>query len=733
MEVDYVKECTKEEYIDPRKFYRGMDLGWAAIEQNLDVQRQISDEIITDVFLTDPLVNKNTPQVVLVNAHAGAGKSVILRRIAWDAAYVYDCICLYLRHHGKIDWLALQELAGLCTKRIFLFIDNAADHTQELQQLVEKIGPEGGQITVLIAERTNEWNMVGEDYQNLVSRTYDISYLTEHEIDSLLALLKKHKALGTIEHCSIEEQREAFKKKAGRQILVALHEATLGKPFEEIVVDEYKNIQPIEAQSMYLSVCVLNRLNVDVRAGIISRIHGIRFADFKLKFFFPLEEVIQTKYDPVVRDFVYGARHPLIADMVFINVLTNQDERFDAYIKCFKALNIDYSSDKSAFQQMIRAHSLCDLFSNPDLIKAVFKAAQLMSVGDPFVLQQMAIFEMHHKTGNLDLAAELLLKAQSQAPYSKTIKHSLSEIHLRLADQARTELQHKKNLAEAESIARSLIKMGTGDSHSYHTLCKIGLRRIQAVLDVKDEEFSRTTFEQLVKSIEKDLSDGLQNFPNDPFLLDSESRLGTLLVDSRRALSALEKAFEANHRNSWFAIRLSRAYQMQDNIGRAKDVLKKGLDANNNSHELHYYYAKLLLSTEQSNSEEIRYHLRRSFSTGDANYDAQILYARELYLSGQLDESKVIFDSLHHVRLSPDNINQIRYPLEKESQGYIAKIETTYCFILRDGVADWIFAHRNNVDQELWDNLARDSRVKFKIGFTMKGPSAFDVRKLEVK
>ena len=79
--------------------------------------------------------------------------------------------------------------------------------------------------------------------------------------------------------------------------MVALHEATSGKPFEDIIADEYAEVKPELAQLMYLGVCFLNRFDVPVRAGIIARVFGIRFTDFKERFFKPLEQVVITRYD----------------------------------------------------------------------------------------------------------------------------------------------------------------------------------------------------------------------------------------------------------------------------------------------------------------------------------------------------------------------------------------------------------------------------------------------------
>ena len=105
------------------------------------------------------------------------------------------------------------------------------------------------------------------------------------EIKGLIDLLAQHRALGTLEESSSDERVAAFDQRAGRQLLVALHEATLGRPFEDIIKDEYDNIVPAEAQEMYLTICVLNRLHVPVRAGLVARMHDIPFNYFEQRFF----------------------------------------------------------------------------------------------------------------------------------------------------------------------------------------------------------------------------------------------------------------------------------------------------------------------------------------------------------------------------------------------------------------------------------------------------------------
>ena len=148
---------------------------------------------------------------MLLKAHAGAGKTVMMRRMAWDAARLYGRICLYVHRQGIINTTALQELIGFCQQRIFLFVDDAADRIRELQSVVRRMGPEGKYLTVVIAERVNEWNVIGEPVSPHVTAEYELKYLRSPEIEALLALLEKNRALNKLEPLTFDQRKAAFR------------------------------------------------------------------------------------------------------------------------------------------------------------------------------------------------------------------------------------------------------------------------------------------------------------------------------------------------------------------------------------------------------------------------------------------------------------------------------------------------------------------------------------------
>src|SRR5206468_2466952 len=92
VDVDYVKSVVKTQSLTPSEFYKGYSSEWSAIEQQLDVHREMADTILVNHFLPDEYDQSREVNWVLIKGHAGAGKSILMSHVAWDAAKEYDCL-----------------------------------------------------------------------------------------------------------------------------------------------------------------------------------------------------------------------------------------------------------------------------------------------------------------------------------------------------------------------------------------------------------------------------------------------------------------------------------------------------------------------------------------------------------------------------------------------------------------------------------------------------------------
>src|SRR5690606_34799770 len=274
----------------------------------------------------------------------GSGKSIALRRIAWDAANDFDSTvtAFYLKKGAVFRPALVKELCEAIDGRVLLLIEDSLYNKSDLIKFYELLTYNDSDVSIITTARNNEWNQHGGDLEQFISSEYELDKLQDSEINELIEKLKFNNCLGNLKEISIEEIKNNFQLTSDRQLLVALHEATSGKSFEEIVFDEYQRITPTEAQLLYMDVCTLNRLNVPVRAGLISRISNIGIEDFKKDFIAPLEHLVQVYMDQRSRDYVYACRHPLIAGLVFDYANANPTDKAKQLVRVISKMNIDY-------------------------------------------------------------------------------------------------------------------------------------------------------------------------------------------------------------------------------------------------------------------------------------------------------------------------------------------------------------------------------------------------------
>jgi tetratricopeptide (TPR) repeat protein len=107
-----------------------------------------------------------------------------------------------------------------------------------------------------------------------------------------------------------------------------------------------------------------------------------------------------------------------------------------------------------------------------------------------------------------------------------------------------------------------------------------------------------------------------------------------LLNQAPQALALLERAFRLNPRQDWLAIRLAKRYAQNGEGGRGIEVIQRCLRDNPESKSAHFAISQLLRESGGAQSLIID-HLRKSFTRGDNNFNAQFWFGRELFLAGR--------------------------------------------------------------------------------------------------
>ena len=539
---------------------------------------------------------------------------------------------------------------------------------------------------------------------------------------------------------SKDEQKHELREVLGRQLLVALLEATSGMPLMEQIAEEFKSIHPPEARLLYLDICSLHRFGPPVRAGLISRIHNIGFDEFEGRLFKPLEHIVRLRKDSKSGDYVYEARHSHIANVVYETAFRSQEERFDNLVRVVTKLNPSYSYDLEVLGQVLRADNVSKAVADEARARQIYDAA-IESVGrKPFILHQRGLYEMHaaNNAGRLDIAETFLNEALAAESHNKSIKHSLAELDLKRSRLAVDPLARQSWRRRAEERAGALT-IGSNSPYPYDTLMKAAVDEVKDALRAVEGENQEASVLHLGESIQKaeeTLRRGLQKFPNEARLLGQEGELSSALTNAERAESSFKKAFSLNPRSTLLARRLVRILRSKGAFSEAEGVLRKAIEANPGAQELHYELATTLMESspdaDQQQSETILYHLRRSFAVGDKNFQAQFWYARQLCIVGRYDEAGPIFEKLAHLRVPFTDRNEMRGELKTSAgqptrcSGSIVVAKASYGLLLADSPRLHAFIPASEIDGSGGELLPGD-KVSFRLAFNLRGAVALGV------
>lgn len=733
------------EAASPKAFYSGLDSGFSPIYSELDVRRGITDEILERAVLdTQP---STKPKLFLIKGYAGSGKSTLAKRVAVEASSLMDSpLVVWLKEDSIIRPELIIELQQLVKERLFVFIDDILEHSETFKGLIDTIFRLELQITVIGCSRTNELHIYGELPQSKITKEFELSDLEKTEVLQLLKKLAASKILGPLEQYS-EADREIFVQKFyDQQLLVALHEITYGDSFENIVINEFEKLYPREAQQLYLDICTLHQCSVAVRAGLISRISGLPISELDKMLNGPLSKVIRANIDQKSRDMVYRSRHPEIARMVFALAIRDASVRADQLERMLSMMDLDYSSDKRAFFDLVRGKRLAELFEKKELALRVFDAAENTSASKGFLAHQRAVLELNHPNGNLDVALEQLKEAEqdnaSRGYRDSSLQHTKANLLRKRALYARSTLERDRFRSDARGILKRQLGKRS-NSYSEHLYGQLLLDEIREYFangankqTTEEGSLPDASIIRIITELNQLLDENIRRFPGDGPLTLLRSDFLKKIGHHPKAVAVLESFYKNNPTNSTVVRVLAEALSTNEGIDRGVEILKSCVLASPGDMASNLALAKLLMKqNEFQNAHSIISCLRRSFADGDTHYEARLLYARANLLHGDLSRGKSEFESLRNVYI--DNKDKAIYPLEssqgvlKKFTGIVCSKDVGYGFISSPDLRFNSYLRPQNVLGDSWKRLEKGSSVLFSLAFNYKGAVAMNVELVE--
>lgn len=382
-------------------------------------------------------------------------------------------------------------------------------------------------------------------------------------------------------------------------------------------------------------------------------------------------------------DETYGrytarTRHRTIAQIVWERC-GNAGEREKLLLSALTSLNLNYRSDREAFDHFVRSDRIVDSIRTLEGKTQFFDAAARKDPDNPYVKQHYARMLLREKRPELALGQiDLGLKLN---PNARVLRHSKGLILCQMALTIESIEVARKRLVQSEDEFRRCIATHNRDDYSYQGLAELYLGWAKRI-GISDEAAS------YIAKAEDVINEGLKLVRTRDSLWVVSSEIQKWLGDQPARLKALEKAVSENPGSIIAPYLLGRAYRRIGQIGKAIDVLRNLVVKNPNEFRPTVEYALSLVENGEPYSKAIAVlNLSTLYGLSDPRFVATL--GGMLFMNGEFTAADKIFAECikqefpatesQRIQFRPNSPNDRTKPLRLS--GKVISVKAGYAFI----------------------------------------------------
>jgi tetratricopeptide (TPR) repeat protein len=675
----YVNQAPFHETPNIRAFLRGDRANWALVGSGEVFERDIEESIYEDL-LDFATTSSRKPRALIVLAPAGYGVTTLLMTLAArlvkdNAGPVYSLRPGSSALEGDIEY-AVTLLEG----RSFLFVNNAADYVTAIQTMLSRLKDLESPAMFVLGERLNEWR---QGHGKFSVKEYQIESLSDPEISRLLDLLEKHAELGALSPLPRDLQVAAIKQKHGKELLVALREATEGKSFDAILEDEFRGIQSSTARRLYLAVCCFHQHGAFARDALLAQLLDVPLIQLYQEANAGTEGVVIHECVNQARE-AYGARtrHRTIASIVWERCASAEEK--DALLNsALSSLNLNYGQDAAAFESFIRDDYTIDQIRTLDGKIRFFETACKKDPDSPYVRQHYA--RMLMREGRSELALGQVDLAIKMNPQVRVLYHTRGMVLKELALSVNTADIARRRLAQSETSFRRGLSLYRRDEYCYQGLAQLYLGWAKRASTPEEST-------EYVMKAEQVVSEGLTQVKVRYGLWIESSNIEAYLGNEPSRVQALEQAVRDTPGSIVSRYLLGRAYRK---AGRTDDVLEVLAPIIKNHHDEFRSFVEfaLCLAIKNKSYDESIAVLKLSTLYGYSDPRFLATLGGMLFMSGEFSEARGVFEESTKRDFTAEEMNKIQFcPWEMEDpntplrmNGKVVTRKAGYAFVSCDG------------------------------------------------
>lgn len=418
-----------------------------------------------DQTLSDEIEGLSSGTISVIGS-AGSGKTTSLMRAASVLSAAGNSV-LWLDRETEIRSSDLiREVQA--REPDYLFIDDLDRFSDHARQLLTGLHGASDALVVVTGTRSGRYVNLGYDRRLSLDVTLEQSRLTDGDAEALLDELGRGRRLGALVTLNRREQINQITKRADRQLLVTLIEATSGRRFTEKIAEECRSLSGVE-QALYGVACTalwadnkpLSKRDLlfaaqrsaepNATLAALTRLtdaHLLRVENGRLR---PRHRVVaESAVDFFRAERLLGS---WITDLIFLTA-----SHYDLH-------NMKRSRYGRLLIRLISHNQLRTQLGDVETVRRVYGAAEAWLEKDPHFWLQRGSFETDH--GDLPAADNYLRQAYALAPDDWFVDTAWAMLQLKKAVQE--PMRADAHVLAEEALELLIPIMKNSDLESPHT------------------------------------------------------------------------------------------------------------------------------------------------------------------------------------------------------------------------------------------------------------------------